>query len=72
MQSYRLIAIRPGKAESIIVMQGCKAEAALDAVHKTMNSKVATIVFFLLWGKDSQPNIRRTSLSTRQILCAKG
>jgi hypothetical protein len=41
-------------------------------MHETIGSKVTTIVFFLLQGKESQPNIQRTSLSTRQILYAKG
>jgi hypothetical protein len=41
-------------------------------MHETIDSKVTTIVFFLLQGKESQPNIQRTSLSTRQILYAKG
>jgi hypothetical protein len=56
-QFYRLTAMRPGKAEGIMVMQGCEAEAAPDAVHETMNSKVATTVFFLLQGNNAWPTM---------------
>lgn len=45
--------------EIVVVQQGCKADAALDAVNKMIDSMTKTIVFFLLQTSFLRRNVYR-------------